>query len=159
MMPCSAHVLRMFYDFSTYGLVWAPADAPLRELQSLQHSFLCRVKNSVPIEIIFQELSVTRWHYFWWRQVLSFWNGVAQADSGSIINIVLHDAMWLSTGAAMAGLHRSSNALLSMASPAHWWLVLLLRCSLMSCYWPSRCSGKPPWMLYLWTLDLALARG
>ena len=35
----------------------------------------------------------------------------------------------------MAGLHRSSSALLSMASPAHWWLVLLLRCSLMSCNW------------------------
>ena len=29
----------------------------------------------------------------WWRQVLSFWNAMAQADSRSIINIVLHDAI------------------------------------------------------------------
>ena len=42
---------------ASYGCeVWATADAaivPLRELQSLQHSFLrraCRVKSSIPIE-------------------------------------------------------------------------------------------------------------
>ena len=72
---------------ASYGCeVWAPADAAivrLRELQSLQHSFLrraCRVKSSIPIEVVFRELSVTRWHYFWWRQVLSFWNAMAHAD-------------------------------------------------------------------------------
>ena len=85
---------------ASYGCeVWAPADAsivPLRDLQSLQHTFLrraCRVKSSIPIEVVFQELSVTPWHDFWWRQVLSFWNAMAQADSESIINIVLHDAI------------------------------------------------------------------
>ena len=58
--------------------VWAPADAaivPLRDLQSLQHTFLrraCRVKSSIPIEVVFRELSVSPWHDFWWRQVLSF---------------------------------------------------------------------------------------
>lgn len=85
---------------ASYGCeVWAPADAaivPLRDLQSLQHTFLrraCRVKSSIPIEVVFQELFVTPWHDFWWRQVLSFWNAMAQADSESIINIVLHDAI------------------------------------------------------------------
>ena len=46
-----------------------------------------------PIEVVFQELSVTQWHDLWWRQVLSYWNAMPQADSGSIINIVLHDAI------------------------------------------------------------------
>ena len=85
---------------ASYGCeVWAPADAsivPLRDLQSLQHTFLrraCRVKSSIPIEVVFQELFVTPWHDVWWRQVLSFWNAMAQADSESIINIVLHDAI------------------------------------------------------------------
>ena len=36
---------------------------------------------------------MTPWHDFWWRQVLSFWNAMAQADSESNINIVLHDAI------------------------------------------------------------------
>ena len=42
--------------------IWAPADAavvPLCGLQSLQHSFLrraCRVRSSIPIEVVFQEL-------------------------------------------------------------------------------------------------------
>ena len=36
---------------------------------------------------------MTPWHDFWWRQVLSFWNAMAPADSESIINIVLHDAI------------------------------------------------------------------
>ena len=51
---------------ASYGReIWTPADAavvPLRGLQSLQHSFLrraCRVKSSIPIEVVFQELSVT----------------------------------------------------------------------------------------------------
>ena len=54
-----------------YGCeIWAPSAAavtPLRELQSLQQSFLrraCRVKENVPADIIFQELAVTRWHDF-----------------------------------------------------------------------------------------------
>ena len=70
-----------------------PADAaivPLRDLQSLKHTFLrraCRVKSSIPTDVVFQELSVTPWHDFWWRQVLSFWNAMAQADSELIINM------------------------------------------------------------------------
>ena len=59
----------------------------------------------------------------------------------------------------MAGLHRSSSALLSMASPARSWPVLLLRCSLMSCNCLFRCSSRQPLMLCPWTRDLALARG
>ena len=54
---------------ASYGCeVWAPATAalgPLKQLQDLQHSFLrcaCRVKKSVSIDIVFQELSVARWH-------------------------------------------------------------------------------------------------
>ena len=84
---------------SYFCKVWAPADAaivPLRDLRSLQHTFLrraCRVKSSIPIEVVFQELSVTPRHDFWWRQVFSVWNAMAQADSESMINIVLHDAI------------------------------------------------------------------
>ena len=95
----------------------------LRKLQSLQHSFLrhaCRLKSSVAIEIMHQELSVTCWHDFWWRRVLSFWNAMAQADSAMISNIVQHDAIVLAQiGIGLARLHRSSDALLSMASPGH----------------------------------------
>ena len=50
----------------------------------LQHSFLrraCRVKKSVPVDIIFQELAVTRWRDFWWRRVLSFWMAMLQAET------------------------------------------------------------------------------
>ena len=81
---------------------------------------------------------------FLWRQVLSFWNAMTSADAASITNIILIDAVvdWkpnltyaifccklrlsspnmaqLRTDAALAGLHRSSNALLSMASPTRW---------------------------------------
>ena len=64
---------------ASYGCeVWAPADAaivPLQDLQSLQHTFLrraCRVESSIPIEVVFRELSVSPWHDFWWRQVLRF---------------------------------------------------------------------------------------
>ena len=52
--------------------VWAPASAcigPFRNLQQLQRAFLCRacrVKKSVPVDIIFQELQQMRWHDFWW---------------------------------------------------------------------------------------------
>ena len=45
---------------------------------------------------------------------------------------------------SMAGLRRSPNATLSMASTAHWWLVLLLRCSLVSCNWLFKCDSRPP---------------
>ena len=87
---------------ASYGCeVWAPAAAaqgPLKQLQSLQHSFLrraCRVKKSVPIDIIFEELSVPRWHDFWWRRVLAFWTGLVQADASSICSHVLHDSVAL----------------------------------------------------------------
>ena len=89
LQPCASYACEL----------WAPVDAavvPLRGLQSLQHSFLRRarrVKSSIPIVVVFQELSVIRWHAVWWRQVLSFWNAMAQADSGSIISSVLHDAI------------------------------------------------------------------
>ena len=85
---------------ASYGCeVWAPAHGAnvlLRELQSLQHPFLrraCRVKSSVPVEVIFQELSVTQRHDIWWRRVLYFQNAMAQADSTSISNIVILDAI------------------------------------------------------------------
>ena len=67
------------------------ADSKLHSALGPQRA--CRVKSSIPIEAIFQELSVTPWRDFWWRQVLSFWNAMAQADSESIINIGLHDAI------------------------------------------------------------------
>ena len=77
---------------ASYGCeVWAPADAaivPLRDLQSLQHTFLrraCRVKSSIPIEVVFQELSVTPWHDFWWRQVLTLqWRKLIQNRSSTL---------------------------------------------------------------------------
>ena len=76
---------------ASYGCeLWAPAAAvegQLKQLQNLQHSFLrraCRVKKSVPIDIVFEELAVPRWHDFWWRRVLAFWTGLVQADASSI---------------------------------------------------------------------------
>ena len=53
-------------------------------------------------------------------------------DQSSTLSYIM-PLLWLRAGAAMAGLHRSSNAPLSMASTARWWLLLVLRCSLMSC--------------------------
>ena len=58
--------------------VWAPADAhicPLQGLQNPQRSFLChayRVKNRVPIAVIFQGLSVTWWHDIWLHAAVTF---------------------------------------------------------------------------------------
>ena len=110
-----------------YGCeVWAPAHeatGPFREVQTLQQSLLrraCRVKSSVPIEIVFEELSRTWWHGSWWRWVLSYRNAMAQADSAIMGNIVLHYAPLLSLRmcAALAGLPRFKDALLSMANPA-----------------------------------------
>ena len=87
---------------ASYGCeVWAPSAAaitPLRELQNLQQSFLrraCRVKKSVPVDIIFQELAVTRWRDFWWRRVLSFWSAMLQADPDSICSLMFHDSVAL----------------------------------------------------------------
>ena len=85
--------------------VWAPASAcigPFRNLQQLQRTFLrraCRVKKSVPVDIIFQELQQMRWHDFWWRRVSSFWSALVEADTGSLHSIIFHDAIQL----ALAG--------------------------------------------------------
>ncbi len=95
---------------ASYGCeVWAPAAAsvvPLQTLQRLQHSFLrraCRVKKGVPIQIIFEELSVTRWHDFWWRRVVSFWNAIVGSDPASICSIVLQDAVALAQAGCKFG--------------------------------------------------------
>ena len=87
--PISYH--NILQPCASYGCeVWTPAAAsvvPLQTLQRLQHSFLrraCRVKKGVPIQIIFEELSVTRWHDFWWRRVVSFWNAIVGSDPASI---------------------------------------------------------------------------
>ena len=85
--------------------VWAPASAcigPFRNLQQLQRAFLCRacrVKKSVPVDIILQELQQMRWHDFWWRRVSSFWSALVEADTGSLHSIIFHDAIQL----ALAG--------------------------------------------------------
>ena len=85
--------------------VWAPASAcigPFRNLQQLQRAFLrraCRVKTSVPVDIIFQELQQMRWHDFWWRRVSGFWSALVEADTGSLHSIIFHDAIQL----ALAG--------------------------------------------------------
>ena len=81
LLPCAS------YDCE----VWAPADAaiiPLRDLQSLQHTLLCRacrVKSSIPIEVVLQELSVIPWHDFWWRQVFGMqWRKLIQHQSSTL---------------------------------------------------------------------------
>ena len=85
--------------------VWAPASAcigPFRELEQLQSAFLrraCRVKKSIPADIIFQELQQMRWHDFWWRRVTSFWSALVEADAGSLHSMIFHDAIQL----ALAG--------------------------------------------------------
>ena len=85
--------------------VWAPASAcigPFRELEQLQSAFLrraCRVKKSIPADIIFQELQQMHWHDFWWRRVTSFWSALVEADAGSLHSMIFHDAIRL----ALAG--------------------------------------------------------
>ena len=85
--------------------VWAPASAcigPFRNLQQLQRTFLrraCRVKKSVPVDIIFQELHQMRWHDFWWRRISSFWSALVEADTYKEHSIIFHDAIQL----ALAG--------------------------------------------------------
>ena len=91
----------------------------------------CCVKSSVPIEVMFQELSVTRCYDFGWRTALRFWNAIftsmIQADSAMSSKNVPHDAIALAQqkllsgrmGTALVGLHRCSDTLLSMASLAH----------------------------------------
>ena len=95
LQPCASYVCE----------VWAPASAcigPFRELEQLQSAFLrraCRVKKSIPADIIFQELQQMRWHDFWWRRVTSFWSALVEADAGSLHSMIFHDAIQL----ALAG--------------------------------------------------------
>ena len=85
--------------------VWALASAcigPCRDLQQLQRTFLrraCRVKKSIPVDVIFQELQQIRWHDFWWRSVSSFWSALVEADTGALHSIIFQDAIQL----ALAG--------------------------------------------------------
>ena len=73
--------------------VWAPASAcigPFRNLQQLQSSSAepvdkGRVKKSVPVDIIFQELQQMRWHDFWRRRVCN----LRSAKAGHSSNICL----------------------------------------------------------------------
>ena len=65
-------------------------DKGLRRLQALKLS----LKSLEPGEGTLSGWSVGKLvNDFWWRQVLSFWNAMMQADTGSITNIVLHDAI------------------------------------------------------------------
>ena len=52
-----------------------------------------KVKKSVPVDIIFQELQQMRWHDFWWRRVSRFWSALVEADTGSLHSIIFHDAI------------------------------------------------------------------
>ena len=74
------------------------------------------------------------------------WLKLNQHQSVTLSNVM--PLLWLRMGAALAGLYRSSDALLSMASPARWWPVRLLKYSLMSRYWFFKCSRWSPLMLY-----------
>ena len=122
------------------------------------HSFLrraCRVKSSIPTEVVFQ-LSVTRWHDFWWRQVLSFWNAMAQADPRSIINIVLHDAIAIAQNECSYGWAAQVFRCFAehgKSSP----LVAGARVEVQPDNCLFNCSTRPPLMLCPWTLGLALA--
>ena len=37
-------------------------------------------------QVVFQELFVTPWHDFWWRQVLSFWNAMRERERISLVH-------------------------------------------------------------------------
>ena len=85
--------------------VWAPASAcsgPFRDLQQLQGTFLrraCRVKKSIPVDIMFQELQQMRRHDWSWRRISGFWSALVEADTGSLHSIIFHHAIQL----ALAG--------------------------------------------------------
>ena len=77
-LECNKSQIAHIHVYDRYASRYASV-VPLQTLQRLQHSFLrhaCRVKKGVPIQIIFEELPVTRWHDFWWRRVVSFWNAI-----------------------------------------------------------------------------------
>ena len=68
-------------------------------------------------------------------QYLCSGGAIAQAASAKSATLsCMMPLLLLSMGAGLAGLHRSSDALLSMASQAHRWQVLLLRYDQMICY-------------------------
>ena len=50
-------------------------------------------RESVPVDIILQELQEMRWHDFWWRTVISFWSVLVEAEAGSLHNMIFHDAI------------------------------------------------------------------
>ena len=85
---------------------------------------VCCVKGSVPVDVIFQELSVIRWHILLWPRVTSFWSAMFPDDSATLSCMM--PLLLLSVGAGLAGLHRFSDALLNMGSPAIDWQMLLL---------------------------------
>ena len=97
------------------GLQPSACIGPFRELEQLQSAFLrraCRVKKSIPADIIFQELQQMRWHDFWWRRVTSFWSALVEADAGSLHSMIFHDAIQL----ALAGCKFSETGLLALTA-------------------------------------------
>ena len=83
--------------------VWAPASAcfgprrPPRGLNSSRRA--CCAKESIHVDIIYQELQQMGWHDFWWRRVHSSWWALVEADAGSLHSVIFHDAIQL----ALAG--------------------------------------------------------
>lgn len=51
---------------------------------------LQNLSESVPVDIMVRELTVTRWTDSWWRWVPSLWMTTPQAASDSICSLVLH---------------------------------------------------------------------
>ena len=151
---------------SYYCEIRAPADAavvPLQGLQSLQHTFLrhaCRVKSSISIEVVFWELFVTSWRDFWWRRVLKYFFAMAQADLGSIISVVLHDAIAIPQSGCVYGWAAQVFKCFAehfMYSPLVAGAPAEVQPSELQLAF--RCDSRPPLMLCPWTLDLALAQG
>ena len=86
----------------TYGAaMWAtsyccsdPARVVQNGLEKLQLQFMrrwCKLRQNVPVWAIFAELGRLPLHYFWWREIVRFFNRVAVLPDGNIWRAIMTD--------------------------------------------------------------------
>ena len=63
----------------------------------------CRLRPSVPVWALYRELGRLPLHYFWWRDVFTFWNQVVSSPNAFIWQDMLSDAMHRKTRGTWGG--------------------------------------------------------
>ena len=81
----------------------------------------CRLRMNVPVWAIYAELGRLLMHYFWWREVIRFWNQIVELPEGNIWRDIMLDNIagqhcprknWSGqVKAFLSGIGYSSNAL------------------------------------------------